>query len=388
MPALSRERSRRSHRRGAGSLYQRTRDGLWVGAVSFPDGRRRWVSAKTKSLAQQRLRALRYVPVDEPAPSPDQTLADFLPSWLDSVQARVGTSTYRSYSQTVYGPRKWNGTGLIPGLGHRSLTQLSVLDVEAYLSRLVAAGARGHTPARHRAVLSASLGDAVRWGLLERNAASRARTPATVRARVPRALSVDEARQLIEGTRDDRLHALWVLALYTGMREAELLGLAWSDIDFDAGTLTVNHQLARRDGGWVLTEPKTAAGHRTIDLGHAPDALAALLNHQRRMALEGREGRAYYGLVFVTEDGMPLYGWWVLQQLYRHEERLGLPHVPVHDLRHTAASLMLASGLTLEDVKVTLGHASIRITSDTYSHQQPEQRARVGAAMQRALGSG
>ena len=90
----------------------------------------------------------------------------------------------------------------------------------------------------------------------------------------------------------------------------------------------------------------------------------------------------------MTEGGNPIYGWRVLEQLYEKEEGLGLPHVPVHDLRHTAASLMLAAELTLEDVKVTLGHASIRITSDTYSHQQPEQRARVGAAMQRTLGSG
>jgi integrase len=354
--------------------------------VSLPDGQRKWVYSTTKSVAQERLRALHHGPALEVAPpSPDPTLADFLPSWLDSVQARVGASTFRSYSQTVHGPRKRNGTGLIPGVGHRRLGELSVLDVESYLRGLVESGARGHTPARHRAVLSAALSDAIRWGLLERNAASRARTPATVRAREPRTLTLDEARRLIEGTRDDRLHALWVLALYTGMREAELLGLSWADVDFVAGTITCSHQLGRRDGGWVLTEPKTKAGHRTIAL--AFDALAAVHDHQRRMDQERRSDWRYYGLVFVTEDGNPIYGWRVLEQLYEHEERLGLPHVRVHDLRHTAASLMQVAGLSLEDAKVTLGHSSIRVTSDVYSHQQPEQRARIGAAMQRVLGS-
>ncbi len=104
------------------------------------------------------------------------------------------------------------------------------------------------------------------------------------------------------------------------------------------------------------------------------------------MALESRPQGSYVGLIFVTSEGNPLYGWRVLEALYAHEARLGLPHVPVHDLRHTAASLMLAAGLSLEHVKVTLGHSSIRVTSDTYSHQQASQRDEVGAAMQRTLG--
>ena len=169
------------------------------------------------------------------------------------------------------------------------------------------------------------------------------------------------------------------------MRESELLGFAWDDVDLTSGVITVRSQLQRREGGWALTPPKTKSGSRSIAL--APDVIAALRKHEHRSARERRPTWKYFGLVFLTEDGDPLYGWRILNELYAHEDRLGLPHLPVYDLRHTAASLMIASGLSLEDVKVTLGHASIRTTSDTYSHQQPSQRDHVGAAMQLMLGT-
>jgi len=230
------------------------------------------------------------------------------------------------------------------------------------------------------------LTDAMRWSLVGRNVAVLSRLPATTAARTPTALTLSEARTLAEGTRDDRLHALWLLALHTGMRESELLGLCWDDLDLIGGRVRVAAQLVREDGAWARTPPKTRSGRRSLAL--SPDVVAALREHQRRMELE-REPNGWRGsLVFRTPAGQPYYGRQVLEQLYAHEERLGLPRLPVHDLRHTAASLMLEAGLSLEDVKATLGHSSIRVTSDTYSHRQESQRQQVGDVMQRALGSG
>ncbi|HVA86167.1 MAG TPA: site-specific integrase [Candidatus Saccharimonadales bacterium] len=369
-----------------GSLYRRASDGMWIGATSGPGGRRQWVYAKKRADAKTKLDALRRLLGEGLEPSPSLTLGAFLQRWLASVEGRVRHSTFRSYRQTVLGPRRGAGAGLIPALGHIRLARLSVPDVEAYLAMQVASGAQGHTPARHRAVLSGALADAMRWSLVGRNVASLARLPSTDAARVASSLTLEQARRLIDGTRDDRLHALWLLALFSGMREAELLGLAWDDLDLDAGRLKVEMQLVRQDGRWVRVPPKTKAGSRSIAL--APDVVEALREHQRRMALERQPDWAFFGLVFVTTGGQPLYGWQVLHQLYAHEERLGLPRVPVHDLRHTGASLMLEAGLSLEDVKATLGHSSIRVTSDVYSHRQESQRQHVGDVMQRVLGAG
>ena len=208
-------------------------------------------------------------------------------------------------------------------------------------------------------------------------------------------MTLDDARALIAGTIDDRLHALWLVALFTGMREAELLGLGWDDVDLgDAtaspggrlrpATLTVRYQLQRRDGAWVRTPPKTKAGIRTVVL--ALPVVDALRDHQRRMALEREPGWPFYGLCFTTEHGLPLYGYRVLSMLYAHEDRLGLPRATVHDLRHTAASIMLASGLQLEDVRDALGHSSVSITSATYGHAMAERQREVARRMEQTLG--
>jgi integrase len=375
-------------------VSRRKSDGRWQATVTLPDGRRRWAYARTRREAvAKRAEMLAQIAVGlEPAPT--LTVGAFLDRYLDSAALRVRPSTLKSYRQTVYGPRATisrptNGSiGLIPGLGHLKLARLTVPDVERYLAGLIEGGARGHTPIRHRAVLSAALSDAMRWGLVGRNVASLARMPSVAAARTPHALTLDDARRLIEGTRGDRLAALWVVFLYLGLRESEALGLGWDDVDLDResqhATLTVRFQLGRRDGEWVRTPPKTASGTRTIAL-YGP-VVDALREHRRRMAEERTPSWEYHGLCFVTEAGRPLYGWRILQMLYGHEDRLGIPRATVHDLRHSAASIALASGLGLEDVRDLLGHSSVAITSRTYGHVMAERQREVARRMADTLG--
>lgn len=354
---------------GEGSIYRRKDRGTWRVVVSMPDGSRQYRTAPTRTEAIALLR-LMLREVDQgrrAARSP--TVAAFLRDWLDE-GVDVRPATRRRYGVIVE-------RHLIPGLGAFRLRDLDALAVQRFLNR---SQGSPRTIGHYRAVLRTALGWAGRMRLVVGNAAGEATSP-----RVPdderTALSATEAARLIEGTAGEWLHALWVLGVTTGMREAEMLGLAWDDIA--DGHLTVRQTLTRDKGGWVLAEPKTARSRRVIVLTEL--AADALDEHRRKMAAARTPDWPYFGLVFTTPQGTPLYGWRVLEALYAAEERLGLPKVPIHGLRHSTASILLAQGFGLEDVKVLLGHTSIAITSDTYAHPAMDRLAAVAAGMDRAL---
>jgi integrase len=231
-----------------------------------------------------------------------------------------------------------------------------------------------------RSVLRTALAHAMRAGLLERNVAALAEAP-RIRQRERRWLSAAEARRLLDATADDRLHALYVLALTTGMRQGELLALSWDDID--EGTVTVRASLARIDGEWVRLTPKTDRGQRTIVL--TAEASAALADHRRRMAAERTPDWRYHGLVFTTARGEPIHGSNLIPPLRAYLASEGLPAITWHDLRHSAASVMLAAGVPLRVIADILGHSTIRITADLYAHVGPELQRdaaeRVSAAL-------
>lgn len=381
----------------------------------MPDGSRQYRTAPTRSEAIVLLRAmLREVDQGRRA-SRSPTVAAFLREWLDE-GTNVRPATYRRYRIIVE-------RHLIPGLGTIRLRDLDALAIQRFLNHV---GGAPRSVGHYRAVLRTALGWAQRMRLVVGNAAAEAHPP-----RVPEGdrdtLNARDALHLIEGTQDDWLHALWVLAVTTGMREAELLGLAWDDLTLTGAplsqpypsgapqglggsdghptdqprgvgggpahrrstpvdsspTLTIRQTLTRDKGQWVLAEPKTSRSRRTIVLSAV--AAKALDEHRRKMTLARTPEWPYFGLVFTTQSGTPLYGWRVLQALYAAEERLGLPKVPVHGLRHSAASILIAQGYGLEDVKVLLGHASIGITSDTYSHPDLGRQQEVANGMDRAL---
>jgi integrase len=197
-------------------------------------------------------------------------------------------------------------------------------------------------------------------------------------------LTGPQVRTLIEGTKDDRLHALWVLAATTGMREAEMLALTWQDIEDDS--IRVHSTLHRIDGAWVLRDPKTEKSKRTIPL--ASVTVQALKAHRARQleeqARKGAMGRE--GMVFTTERGQPIHGPNLSKVLYAHLDRLGLPRVTVHDLRHSAATVLYAAGVPLPVISDILGHSTIRVTSDLYRHRVPELAKDAAERMQEAVG--
>jgi integrase len=235
--------------------------------------------------------------------------------------------------------------------------------------------------------LHRALGQAVRWGLVPRNVAA-AVDPPRVRTPEMRPLSPTQARTLLAAAEGNRLTALYVLAVTTGMRQGELLGLGWEDVDLDAGTVRVRRTLTLARGGPRLTEPKTRRSRRQIRL--TASAVDALDRNRERQEAEGAakgDGWNDQGLVFRTRRGTPIRrdnlhskSW---KPLLR---RAGLPDVRFHDLRHTCATLLLTKGVHPKIVSEMLGHSSIAITLDTYSHVIPGLGEAAALAMENALG--
>jgi integrase len=235
-----------------------------------------------------------------------------------------------------------------------------------------------------------ALGQALKWGIVTRNPAALV-TPPRHKKSEGAALTREEVGRLLEAAREsgDRVEALYVLAVHTGMRQGELLGLKWSDVDLAAKTMRVNRQAQRhRDrGGLVLAEPKNAS-RRTVPL--TDTAVEALRHHGKRQAEERmRVGSLYedVGLAFASEIGKPLDAQNVVNRSFKPLLKgAGLPDMRWHDLRHTAATLLLSEGVHPKLVQHLLGHASISMTLDRYSHWVPSMGTHTASAMDVALG--
>jgi integrase len=357
-------------RRGAGEGTIRERaDGRWEArvVVTEPDGRhaRRSLLGRTRTQVRGKLRdALRAEATGRPTPSDRLLVGAFLQQWLaDSVKPSTRPSTYSSYSSIVR-------LHLEPGLGHLPLERLSPQQVQSFLNAESAAGLSPRSVAMERAVLRQALGRAERWGLVTRNVAKLTEPPRVPRHQV-RPLSAEQARVFLEAIHGDRHEALYLVALGVGLRQGEILGLSWPDLDLETGTLTVRQALQRVDGKLRLVEPKSVTSHRVV-------ALPALVHEGLRAhRLRQLEERLQTGprwradprdLVFVSTIGTPLDGIVVTRRFQALLRTAGLPHQRFHDLRHACASLLLGQGVAARVVMEQLGHSQISLTLNTYTH--------------------
>lgn len=281
-----------------------------------------------------------------------QTVADFLRSWIsglrDAHNQRVRPRTLEHYELIVE-------RHIVPALGHHRLDRLREHHVQAWLDADPGAPRTVH---HHRAVLRRAFNVAIRRRLLATNPAVGVELPdATWSGAKP--LSLAEARALLAATAGDRLHALWRLALDTGLRQSELLGLGWDDLDLDAGTITVASQLQRIAGAWVRTPTKADRALGVLALHE--DTISALREHQRRMAAERTPEWAYFGLIFPTPRGQPYVNHVVLREWRAACAKAGIASRRFHDLRHSTDTLLEEIGVA-ENVRMArLGHVTTRM---------------------------
>ncbi len=218
------------------------------------------------------------------------------------------------------------------------------------------------------AVLRRALGQAEKWGKVARNVAKLVDAPRVDQVEI-QPFTPEEARAFLQAIKGERLEALYTLAIATGLRQAELLGLAWTDLDLDEAQLTVRTTLQRIDGEFHFVEPKTARSRRTLALPDmVVDVLRAHWGRQIGEMLQAGTEWQESGLVFTAPNGGPLSDGVVRARFYRILENAGLRRQRFHDLRHSCASLLIATGVGSREVMETLGHSTIVLTLNTYGH--------------------
>lgn len=352
---------------GEGSIYRRKSDGRWVAALSIGSRsdrviQRRYARSRTEArTALDELRAGHRM-------SGTDTLSAYLERWVNEARD-IRETTRRGYRAVVT-------YHLGPTIGHIRLVDLSPLDVEGMLADL-APTMRPKSLRNVHAVLRRALRQAVRGELVNRNVAGREFVDVPkVTLEDPEAFSVEEERKLTAAARGDPLEAVVVVALGTGLRQGELLGLAWQDIE--PARLHVRLELVRRAGAYHREDPKTPRSKRTVPL--APHVVAAIESHRQRLIDAGFVPTAT-GPVFVNRQGSALSGSWVTHRLYQLEAAAGVRRLPFKNLRTTFASRLYGLGVPDLTIAALMGHTRTHTTKRHYISTTPEQAVEAVARL-------
>ena len=431
-------------RERSGMIFERGK-GIWYARVTFtdPTGRRRYLKrrAENKSDAKDIVKRL-IREIDDSGgvivEGNGLTVSKYLDRWIETAaKPRLSGRTFADYEDLL---RRY----VRPALGRKRLGDLRPLDIQALYSRMQTEGGSWYavvvygsaadrkskqkrakseadaalllremrqviknsgkqifesrietrplsarTVRYAHAVLTSALKQAVKWGLLPRNPASLVELPKQTRKEM-RALSPEEACRFVAACNEDRWGLVFKLALATGMRPEEYLGLQWKDIDLTTGIVTIKRTLCwnRKGGGWCFGEPKTTRSRRSVPL---PSTLIGALRHHKREQAEERlkkgESYVFQDLVFATVEGGPLMPQNLFRRHYRPIlEKAGLPiAIRLYDLRHSCATLLLSANENPKVVSERLGHASITLTLDTYSHVLPSMQQAASNKLERIL---
>ena len=379
-------------RNGMGTVVKRA-DGRFHAAVYVltPTGhkKRKYVYGRTwDEVNDKRLELLDNNRRGVPSVASSMPLGEYLDHWLDEVAVHdLRASTFTRYRALV---RDY----ITPQLGKKRLNRLSTSDVRRLmvtLSRAKGKSGRVLSPRTLQfvhAVLRSALQHAVREELIGRNVVKLVSPPRSAPSEVtPLAPAV--ARQFLVVASDHWLVALWLVLITTGLRRGEVLGLAWSDVDLDAGTMRVRRTVQKLDGEFVFGEPKSARSRRALTL---PQVCVVALRRQPAITAEravGPQSRVPgqpRDLIFTATSGRPVEPRSVNVAFDRLLVRAGVPHARVHDLRHTCATLLLSEGASDREVMEQLGHSSIGITMNTYAHVLDESKRRMASSMDSFFG--
>jgi integrase len=369
-----------------GDRITKRKDGLFQGmyTADTPDGpKRKYIYGRKykdveRKLAEAMGDAAKGIYFDDE----NQTVAQYMEGWLEgSAKGDLGHRAYHNHRLQIR-------RHISPAFARLKLSKLTAAHIQSLYAAKLRDGLKPSSVRYIHAVLHRALEQAVRFNLIPFNPAARV-DPPKVRQEEITPLDAEQARAFLAAARGDRFECLYVLSLTIGLRLGEALGLKWSDIDLDAKTLRVSRQLQRmrEGGGLVFGEPKNAS-RRTVDLPQR--TVEALRNHRKQQMEEQlRVGSKWqdHGLVFTSSKGTPLDAQNIVNRHFKPLlRRAGLPDIRWHDLRHTYATLLLARGTHPTYVQKSLGHASVQLTLDRYSHWMPSMGRNTAEAIDEALG--
>ncbi len=358
-----------ARRHGSGAVRRRS-DGRWEGQLRLADGSRKYVYARNRRELVTRLQEERWrLACGLPVRARGLTLADYSTQWLEVMRCRLRPTTFAGYELCL--------RRAVSRLGSVPIARLTPQLIQACYAGLLAEGLSPRTVFHTHAVLQRALKQARNWGLTSAIPTELVSVP-RLPYREMRALSKVQLEVLFETSRETRWYPLWVLLGTTGLRIGEALGLRWSDVDLVTGRVQVRRALQRQRGrGLVFVEPKSITSRRCVEL---PQIAMAALEHQRL--------RADGELVFPNGHGDPTESSTVTDALKVALDRAGLPRIRVHDLRHTTATVLLEAGVHPKLVQHLLGHSTVALTLNTYSHVTPGLSGEAVRTMDRLLARG
>jgi len=381
-PGPSRTYKRRDP--GDGSIFQRS-DGRWVARLRDSAGRPRYLYAKDRAHAKQRLsEAQTVVHTGQPLPDQRLTFGRYLLDWV----AGLGAASVKPRTIAYY--ERYVRRHLVTSdLSRKPLARLEPADLRRLYATKLTSGLSSTSVHHIHAVIHVALQRAVDDGMLGCNVAAlvgRSNRPKVRHVEMNTIAGGDQPRRFLEAAKEERLEALLVLAITTGMRRGELLALRWKDVDLDRGVLAVTGSLQGESRSTLSIASPKSGKSRSVALGTV--AVNALRDHRKRQAQEqlkvGSEWRDV-GLVFSTEFGDFLSPTTLRLALRRTLGRAGLPTIRFHDLRHSAATLMLSRGVHPKMASEMLGHSTIAITLDLYSHVTANMQRQAAHAIDAAL---
>lgn len=358
--------------KGEGSIWYDKTNSRWMAKITLPNGNRRTKSGKERQevldwLAEQRVSAARGTYTT----GEDVTLGDFIDSYMRDVAIHnLRPRTFESHSGYVRNHIK-------PELGHIKLSKLRPDHVQAFYAKKLEEGLAKRTVEYMHAILHKILKQAVRWDLVARNVTDLV-DPPRPKQTPPKVWTTEQVKTFLDAVKDHHYYLIYLIAIYTGMRQAEILGIHKQDIDLENGIINVKNQVQPiRGKGLVVTQVKTEKSKRPVTL---PETVLTLL----RTHLESVES----GLIFTASKGNTASAIWP-HNLYRHFkatiEKLELPDVTFHSLRHFHATLLLQAGTNPKIVQERLGHSSVMLTLDTYSHVMPSLQEEVALKVEEQL---
>jgi integrase len=376
--------AKKQKRRGAGegTVYQR-KDGRWVAEIRLEDGKRKPLYAKTQELAIQKLQQAQYeLRQGTLATGPKQKVGEYLVYWLNQVKKhQLLPASYVRYQRAL--------KQILPELGGMQLQKLTTRRIQEFYNKKMQEGQSSHSLHTMHKVLRPALAQAVHERLIGRNPCEGVSLPSSQK-RKARPLTLEEAKRLLVAAQDTIMEPFLALALTIALRHGELLALHWSDIDLEEGTLTVERTLTEVEG-YKMVEgeaPKTDAGARTLLLPHPVRAILKT-HHIRQHEARLKAGSTWqeHDLVFCNRWGCLLREGDMRSKFYRLLEKARLPRTRVHDLRHSASTLLALMGVHPKVAQEILGHSEIDMTF-YYTHVYPSMQQEAAEKMKKLFEEG